>query len=91
MGSLGIPPIVHHLYDFGNLPVFVAFGCKYRRNEIEDDGTVVCKKYVDYTVNTDERICDGFYFATTMKYMKRLMSHPERLDVPPEEVVHDIE
>ena len=30
MGSLGIPPIVHHLYDFGNLPVFVAFGRKYR-------------------------------------------------------------
>lgn len=31
MGSLGIPPIVHHLYDFGNLPIFVAFGCKYRK------------------------------------------------------------
>ena len=25
MGSLGIPPIYHHLYDFGNIPVFVAF------------------------------------------------------------------
>lgn len=91
MGSLGIPPIVHHLYDFGNLPVFVSFGCKYRKNEIEDDGTVVAHKYVDYTVNTDERICDGFYFATTMKYMKRLMAHPERLDIPPEEVVRDID
>ncbi len=91
MGSLGIPPIVHHLYDFGNLPVFVSFGCKYRKNEIEDDGSVVTKKYVDYTVNTDERICDGFYFATTMKYMKRLMAHPERLDLPPEEVVRDID
>ena len=91
MGSLGIPPIVHHLYDFGNLPVFIAFGCKYRKNEIQDDGTVVAHKYVDYTVNTDERICDGFYFATVLKYLKRLMAHPERLDTPPEEVVHDIE
>ena len=91
MGSLGIPPIVHHLYDFGNLPVFVSFGCKYRKNEILDDGTVVSRKYVDYTVNTDERICDGFYFATTMKYMKRLLGHPERLDVPPETVVRDID
>lgn len=91
MGSLGIPPIVHHLYDFGNLPVFIAFGCKYRKNEIQDDGTVISKKYVDYTVNTDERICDGFYFATVLKYLKRLMAHPERLDTPPEEVVHDIE
>ena len=91
MGSLGIQPVVHHLYDFGNLPVFCAFGCKYRRNEIEADGTVVQKKYVDYTVNTDERICDGFYFATVLKYLKRLLAHPERLDEPPEEIVRDID
>ena len=91
MGSLGIPPIVHHLYDFGNLPVFVAFGCKYRKNEVQPDGTIVQRKYVDYTVNTDERICDGFYFATTLKHMKKLLSHPERLDEPLDEVVHDIE
>lgn len=91
MGSLGIPPIVHHLYDFGNLPVFVAFGCKYRKNEIDAEGNIVQRKYVDYTVNTDERICDGFYFATTLKYMKKFLAHPERLDLPLEEVVKDIE
>ena len=27
-GSLGIPPIYHHLYNFGNLPMFIAFGAK---------------------------------------------------------------
>lgn len=91
MGSLGIPPIVHHLYDFGNLPIFVAFGCKYRKNEVQLDGTVVQRKYIDYTVNTDERICDGFYFATTLKHMKKLLMHPERLDEPIEEVVCDID
>lgn len=91
MGSLGIPPIVHHLYDFGNLPIFVAFGCKYRKNEVQLDGTVVQRKYIDYTVNTDERICDGFYFATTLKHMKKLLMHPERLDEPLEEVVRDID
>ena len=91
MGSLGIQPVVHHLYDFGNLPVFCAFGCKYRRNEIEADGTVVQKKYIDYTVNTDERICDGFYFATVLKYLKRLLAQPERLDEPVGEIVRDID
>ena len=91
MGSLGIPPIVHHLYDFGNLPIFVAFGCKYRKNEVQLDGTVVQRKYIDYTVNTDERICDGFYFATALKHMKKLLMHPERLDEPIEEVVRDID
>lgn len=91
MGSLGIPPVVHHLYDFGNLPVFISFGCKYRKNEVQADGTVVQKKYVDYTVNTDERICDGFYYATVMKYLKRILAHPERLDEAPEEIVRDID
>ena len=91
MGSLGIPPVVHHLYDFGNMPVFVSFGCKRRVNEVMADGSVVQRKYIDYTVNTDERIVDGFYYATALKYMKRLMAHPEQLDTPPETVNHDID
>ena len=49
MGSLGIPPIYHHLYDFGNIPVFLAFGSKYRKNEVNADGTVSEKKYIDFT------------------------------------------
>lgn len=91
MGSLGIPPIVHHLYDFGNMPVFVSFGCKYHKNEILDDGTVVRRKYIDYSVNTDERICDGFYYAAALKHLKRLLSHPEQLDKPAPVVNHDID
>ena len=47
MGSLGIRPIYHHLYDFGNLPVFGAFGMKRRAVEVQEDGSVVSKKYID--------------------------------------------
>jgi len=90
MGSLGIPAIIHHLYDFGNLPVFIAFGKKYRRNEVDLDGTVHAKKYVDMGFTLDERICDGFYYAAVLKYLKRLLANPERLDTPPETVVEDI-
>ena len=71
--------------------VFFALGCKYRRNVVEDDGTVVAKKFVDFTVNCDERICDGFYFATGLKYMRKFLAHPERLDEPPEQVLSDID
>ena len=48
MGSLGIPPIVHHLYNFGNLPVFVAFGRKYRKVELDLQGKPVTRRYVDF-------------------------------------------
>lgn len=91
MGSLGIPAIVHHLYDFGNLPVFIAFGCKYRRNEIASDGTVLKRKYVDMSFNLDERICDGFYYASALKYLRRVLADPHRLDTPPERVEKDID
>lgn len=90
MGSLGIPAINHHLYNFGNMPVFIAFGKKYRRNELADDGTVLKKKYVDMGFTLDERICDGFYYAAVLKYMKRIFNDPQRLDHAPEEVVEDI-
>jgi len=91
MGSLGIPPIYHHLYDFGNLPVFGAFGCKRRALEVLEDGTVVQKKYIDVKFVLDERICDGYYYATFFKYYRRLLAHPEILDNPPEEVNVDID
>ena len=90
MGSLGIPPIVHHLYNFGNLPVFVAFGRKYRKVELDLQGKPVTRRYVDFVMNTDERIVDGFYYATVMKYFEKLLREPEQLDLPPEEVIRDI-
>ncbi len=91
MGSLGIRPIYHHLYDFGNLPVFGAFGMKRKANEVLEDGTVVQKKYIDVKFVLDERIVDGYYYATFFKYYRRLLQHPELLDNPPEEVLPDID
>ena len=91
MGSLGIPPIFHHLYDFGNLPVFGTFGVKRRATEVLEDGTVVQRKYVDVKFVLDERIVDGFYYAAFFKHYKRILMHPEVLDNPPEEVLCDID
>ena len=91
MGSLGIKPIYHHLYDFGNLPVFGAFGLKRKALEVQEDGSVVQKKYIDIKFVLDERIVDGFYYAAFFKYFRRLMAHPEVLDNPPAEVVRDID
>ena len=48
------------------------------------------KKYVDMGFTLDERICDGFYYASILKYMKRIFNDPYRLDNPPETVVEDI-
>lgn len=91
MGSLGIPPIYHHLYNFGNMPVFGAFGMKRRATEVLEDGTVVLRKFVDLKFTMDERILDGYYYAAFFKHYKRILQHPEILDQPPEEVLQDID
>ena len=91
MGSLGIPPIYHHLYDFGNLPVFGAFGCKRRALEVQEDGSVVQKKYVDVKFVLDERIVDGYYYAAFFKHYRNILRHPEILDLTPTELNSDID
>lgn len=90
LGSLGIPPIYHHLYNFGNLPVFITFGAMYRQKTRDAEGNETVKKYIDYTVVVDERITDGHYYASAFKTMDYLLKHPSELDVPPETVVEDI-
>lgn len=90
MGSLGIPPIFHHLYDFGTCPVFCAFGAKKRVYELDEEGNVAKNTYMDVTFVTDERICDGFYFAAGLKAFKNLLKNPWQLDTPPAEVLPDI-
>ncbi len=91
MGSLGIPPIYHHLYDFGNMPLFGSFGCKRKAVEVLEDGTVANRKYIDFQITMDERIVDGFYYAAFLKQFKRILYKPEVLDNPPEQVLSDIE
>ena len=91
MGSLGIPPIFHHLYDFGNVPVFLSFGPKQRKLEIQPDGQIAEKRFISYTAVTDERICDGFYYSTAFKTLKSIMRNPFQLDERPKEVFYDVD
>ena len=90
LGSLGIPPIYHHLYNLGNLPVFITFGAKYKVNEINRNGELEEHKYVDFTAVTDERVCDGFYYATAFKRIKFYLKNPQLLELPPERVEQDV-
>lgn len=89
MGSLGIPPIYHHLYDFGTCPAFVSFGSKRRRYEVNPDGSVYQFRYIDIAFVLDERICDGYYYASALKLYKSYLKNPWQLDEPPQTVVED--
>lgn len=91
MGSLGVPPVFHHLYNFGNVPIFFSFGAKEVEYTLNKNGEVEKHSYLPYKINCDERICDGHYYSSAFKYMKRHMKNPYLLEEPIENVVEDIE
>ena len=91
MGSLGIKPIYHHIYNFGNLPVFISYGVKRTEYKLKRDGSVEQRRMMDLKVVTDERICDGFCYAAAFKMIRRLVEHPAVLLKRPEQIVEDID
>ena len=90
MASLGIPSIYHHLYNFGNVPVFISFSAVRKENEVDKDGNVTRVRYLDLNFATDERICDGHYYSVAFHEIKKNLKNPELLERPPETIVDDI-
>ena len=45
---------------------------------------------MDLTFVTDERICDGYYFASALKHLKAILKNPWQLDERPEKILDDI-
>lgn len=89
MGSLGIGPIYHHLYEFGTCSVFFAMGKKETKTVLAEDGSVEKRRIINIKIVADERICDGYYYASSMRILKKLIRHPEQLLLPPEAVYED--
>ena len=90
VGSLRIGPIYHHIYNFGTLPVFIAFGAKRHAYEIDRHGQVIDHKYVDCKFTMDERTVDGHYYAQFLQAIRYIFAHPELLEAPPTRVVDDV-
>ncbi|MDF2521112.1 MAG: hypothetical protein K0R84_1740 [Clostridia bacterium] len=90
LGSLGIKPIYHHIYEFGTTSIFIAFGAKYSERTLDASYNPIKKRYVDIKIVTDERTVDGFYYASAFKHFKRLLQNPEKLELSTEKVIEDI-
>ncbi len=91
LGSIGLPPVHHHLYEFGNCSLFLAFGPKQKEFVMDRHGQVTEQRYFDFSLSLDERICDGFYFSGVYRMLNDIFKNPEQLDSPPERVVEDVD
>lgn len=87
LGSLHIDAPFHHLYEWGTTPIFLTVGVISKVPMVMPDKTIAIREVFNLGVTADERICDGFYFAKTMKRFQYFLEHPRELEkpsVPPE-------
>jgi hypothetical protein len=89
IGSIGVESIYHHLYEFGTCSMFVAMGKKSRSHVLDREGVLSPRKSIQLKFVLDERICDGFYYASSMRLLSKYLMDPSVLLTPPEKVVID--
>lgn len=88
--SLGINPVYHHTCEFGTNGLFFAMG-KEKQVPVAEKGEVEIQKLMPFTLVSDERFCDGLYFALALREFKKTMKNPKTLETPLEKKVEDTE
>lgn len=75
LGSLGMKPGYHHLYEWGNCPLFMMAGRVEERPAVVD-GQVVAQKTLHIRWSYDERIDDGLNSRYGMDAVRRVLENP---------------
>lgn len=87
-GSLGIDAIYHHLYNFGTTSMFFAMGRK-KKTYVYVDDELIEKKCISIAFVGDERICDGYYYASSFKQLSKYLAKPFLLEEKGEKKIDD--
>jgi len=88
--SIKIDFIYHHLYDFGTTGIFVSMGKEKMEAVVQGDNEIVAKKVMNVGVVTDERFCDGLYYANSLRLLKRILENPSILAAGLDKINQDI-
>ncbi len=67
----------------------MALGKKSQRHTVSRSGDVKPYKSILLKFVLDERICDGYYYASSMRTLAKIFQNPEQLLTPPEKVLVD--
>lgn len=79
VGSIGLPVIYHHLYQFGTTSIFVTIGKKERVEIVDENGERKKKRVLPLKVVLDSRICDGFTYSLAFRTIKKCFDNPDWL------------
>ncbi len=86
--SIGLSDVYHHIYNFGNVSIFLSMGKPERVAQGEGDTTKM-KRFLPVGITVDERVCSGAHYALFFSDMKHYLDHPELLELAPETVKFD--
>lgn len=87
--SLGINHIYHHVYNFGTTGLFFAMG-KEKQIPVVQKNTITAEKHMGYGMVSDERFCDGLYYALSLRMLRKFMKNPALLERPLEAKTEDV-
>ena len=87
--SIGLHHVWHHIYNFGNVSLFMAMGSVLKEAYTEPDGRVRMKRWLPLGLTADERVCSGAHYAAFFADVRKGFDHPEILETPPETVRYD--
>ena len=88
--SLGINYIFHHTYEFGTTGLFFAIGKEQNHVDLDKEGNIISEKRMGWGLVTDERFCDGLYFALSLRQLRKFMKNPKLLEEPLPAKVEDV-
>lgn len=82
LGSIKMNADYHHLFNWGTISFFVTIGEKKMRPYFKEDGSYEMRNTIKLGLTIDERIADGYYFAKTLRLVRKIFQNPELLDAP---------
>ena len=87
--SIGLHHVWHHIYNFGNVSLFIGMGSILKTTTLDSEGKVRTKRWLPLGLTADERVCSGAHYAGFFADATKYMANPELLEVPPEKVYFD--
>ncbi len=80
LGSIGMNIGYHHLTNWGTTSLFVVVGKKLVVNRVDENGNTTRRRIMKLSFTIDERIADGFYYAKSLRLLKKYLEHPELME-----------
>ena len=87
--SIGLHHVWHHIYNFGNVSLFMVAGTVQKEASVDAEGKTRMRRWLPLGITADERICSGAHYAAFFADVMHSLAHPEELEVPPESVKYD--